>query len=64
MTTIVYVLLFLGTKVSDKTADAYTNTEVFSTEASCNNFKQALEVKFRSKFDKIMVECKKKEVNK
>lgn len=64
MTSIVYVLLFLGTKTENNQLNAYTNTEVFKTESACNDFKQELEVKMRKMFDKILVECKRKEVNK
>ncbi len=62
MTTFVFVLMFLGTKAHNTTVDAYTESVVFSTEAACQNTKQALEVKLRAKFDKIQIDCKKKEV--
>lgn len=62
MTTIVYVLMFLGTKAHNTTVDAYTESVVFETSQSCNNMKQELEVKLRKKFDKIQIDCKRKEV--
>lgn len=62
MTTIVYVLLLLGTKANNVTVDAYSQIAVFSTETACEDTKQALEVKLRTKFDKLRIECKKKEV--
>ncbi len=60
--TFVYILLFLGTKAHNTTVDAYTETVVFSSAEACQNAKQVLEVKLRTKFDKINIDCRKKEV--
>jgi hypothetical protein len=64
MTSIVYVLLFLGTKLKGDQLQAYTETLVFETQAACNVAKNITEKELKKKFDQIQIDCRKREIMK
>lgn len=60
----VWILLVLGVKLSGDNRISYSDVFLFNSSQTCLEFKNTAETRLKSHFDKLEMDCRRKEINK